>query len=41
MTREFDKFALVEPGQPVETVRPAVVRDGVVCVRGLLRRVGP
>jgi hypothetical protein len=39
MARSFDQFALVGGGQPVETLRPALVRHGQVIRRGLLRRV--
>jgi hypothetical protein len=39
MEREFDRFALIGPGQPVETLRPAFLRRGEVVQRGLLRRL--
>jgi hypothetical protein len=36
---EFDRFALIGPGQPVETLRPAVLFRSTVQERGLLRRL--
>jgi hypothetical protein len=39
MTQEFDQFALISVGQPVETLQPAVLRRGEVIKRGLLRRL--
>ncbi len=39
MTHSFDRFALIAPGQPVETLRPAILYRGEPVVRGLLRRL--
>ena len=39
MTKEFDCFGLLAPGQPVETLRPAVLYRDEVRARGLLRRL--
>jgi hypothetical protein len=39
MTQEFDQFALISVGQPVETLQPAILRRGEVIKRGLLRRL--
>jgi len=38
MQREFDKYALISVGQPVETLQPAILRRGEVIRRGTLRR---
>jgi hypothetical protein len=36
---QFDCFDLVEVGQPVETLEPAVLCDGEPVKRGMLRSV--
>lgn len=37
----FNTFGHIEPGQPVKTLQPALLRKGVLKKRGLLRRIRP
>jgi hypothetical protein len=39
MAEEFDPYAPISPGQPIETLQAAVLHGGTVKVRGLLRRL--
>jgi hypothetical protein len=39
MASLFSKFGMIDDGQPVETLKPATVRDGVAVQQGVLRRL--
>ncbi len=38
---DFDSFGLIEPGEPVTTLRAALLRHGLLKKRGLVRRIRP
>ncbi|MGP0064116.1 MAG: hypothetical protein ACLQGP_11025 [Isosphaeraceae bacterium] len=39
MASLFSKFGMIDVGQPVETLKPATVRDGVAVQQGVIRRL--
>ncbi len=39
MAATFSKFGMIDVGQPVETLKPAIVRDGVAVQQGVIRRL--
>jgi hypothetical protein len=39
MASLFSKFGMIDIGQPVETIKPATVRDGVAVQQGVIRRL--
>jgi hypothetical protein len=39
MASLFSKFGMIDIGQPVETLKPATVRDGVAVQQGVIRRL--
>lgn len=38
---DFDSFGLIEPGEPIATLRAALLRHGLLKKRGLVRRIRP
>ena len=39
MASLFSKFGMIDVGQPVETLKPATVRDGIAVQQGVIRRL--